>query len=389
MGRTEQARRRWAEALPVLAQVAQRRADDPMPWRELALAQAEAGDRAAYLASMRRFVALTPESHRADRLMGLARQARNAGRPDEARDWWGQAAPILAREAAERPEDPSAWRNVGNARLHLGQADEAVRAFAKVLDLTPSSRQEALWWSPDPAGIGEAFAGHEAVLTRLVLARPDDWILQVARFHYHGRRGRWGEALEALGRILALDPNDTSAREYQRALLLLTGDEAGYRRATLQVLREAALHGPIDFGWNAILDPLGVRFDRPIATEASRSGELALGVLAYREGRYEQAVRELVAELEVSTHPVTMTLSRLFQAMAHRRLGHDAEARRELAEALKVLERLGRRTGWTDASEGDLMTFGWLEWLRATLVRREAEALVLYDPIFPSDPFAR
>jgi hypothetical protein len=29
------------------------------------------------------------------------------------------------------------------------------------------------------------------------------------------------------------------------------------------------------------------------------------------------------------------------------------------------------------------------DWLALQLFRREAEALILYDPIFPADPFAR
>ncbi len=35
------------------------------------------------------------------------------------------------------------------------------------------------------------------------------------------------------------------------------------------------------------------------------------------------------------------------------------------------------------------MNYGWTEWVIATVVRREAEALIVYDPIFPADPFAR
>ena len=35
------------------------------------------------------------------------------------------------------------------------------------------------------------------------------------------------------------------------------------------------------------------------------------------------------------------------------------------------------------------MDYGWTEWVIATLVGREAEALILYDPVFPADPFAR
>jgi hypothetical protein len=35
------------------------------------------------------------------------------------------------------------------------------------------------------------------------------------------------------------------------------------------------------------------------------------------------------------------------------------------------------------------MDYGWTEWIHARIVCNEAEALIVYDPIFPSDPFAR
>lgn len=29
------------------------------------------------------------------------------------------------------------------------------------------------------------------------------------------------------------------------------------------------------------------------------------------------------------------------------------------------------------------------QWLQATIIHNEAEALIVYDPIFPADPFTR
>ncbi len=76
--------------------------------------------------------------------------------------------------------------------------------------------------------------------------------------------------------------------------------------------------------------------------------------------------------------------------MAHQRLGQVAEARRELDAARKRLDVLGRMHGWPIlASDPELLDYGWTEWVIATLVRNEAEALIVYDPVFPADPFAR
>jgi hypothetical protein len=60
--------------------------------------------------------------------------------------------------------------------------------------------------------------------------------------------------------------------------------------------------------------------------------------------------------------------------MAHHRLGHPDEARR-------WLDRLRELQISTDPAQF------WLE-LEVRLLRSEAEAVILYDPIFPEHPFA-
>jgi hypothetical protein len=60
--------------------------------------------------------------------------------------------------------------------------------------------------------------------------------------------------------------------------------------------------------------------------------------------------------------------------MAHHRLGHPVEARR-------WLDRLREHRPSTDPAQF------WLE-LEIRLLRSEAEAVIVYDPAFPDDPFA-
>lgn len=72
-------------------------------------------------------------------------------------------------------------------------------------------------------------------------------------------------------------------------------------------------------------------------------------------------------------------LEGLYLAMAYQKLGRPADARAVLTDALRasgvdVLRPLGP---------------GWSDWLMCRIVAREAEAVVLYYPIFPADPFAR
>ena len=98
-----------------------------------------------------------------------------------------------------------------------------------------------------------------------------------------------------------------------------------------------------------------------------------LGAALYRAGRYEEAIRRLEEGIEArrrSEEPTDWP----FLAMAHHRLGHRDEARR-------WLDRLRNRQQSTDPNQF------WDE-LTIRLLRSEAEAVILYDPIFPADPFA-
>jgi hypothetical protein len=199
-------------------------------------------------------------------------------------------------------------------------------------------------------------------------------------------------------RIVALDPKDGWAREYHRALLLFVGDVEGFRRAH----REAEAAG-LDFD-HTLSQPTPFLGESPVAHQRKPDGALPagvnlladwksldLGVRAYRDGRFADALRHLEEVPKLTDHQFALTLNGFFLAMAHQKLGQVAEARRDLGAARKRLDGLGRAYGWRDSSwiaERELMDYGWTEWLKATIVSREAEALILYDPIFPADPFA-
>ncbi len=111
------------------------------------------------------------------------------------------------------------------------------------------------------------------------------------------------------------------------------------------------------------------------ASDANSKGSClnTLGAALYRAGRFEDSIRRLKEGVEArdgAEHPLDWP----FQAMAHHRLGH-----RELAH--RYLESLRSRQPSTDPNQF------WDE-LEIRLLRIEAEATILYDPIFPADPFA-
>ena len=112
------------------------------------------------------------------------------------------------------------------------------------------------------------------------------------------------------------------------------------------------------------------------------------GINDYREGRYAGAIRQITETARPARHRLVRALSQLFLAMAHQRSGHEAEARRALDAARPLFDFLGRSDLSRDSPRGELMSYGWTEWVIATIVLREAEALIVYDPIFPADVFA-
>ena len=73
-------------------------------------------------------------------LVGLARLDQKAGRSEPARQWWKQAASLLTRVVAQRPDDRQSWKDLGLVHAELGEP-EAAAAYARFLDLTPESRR--------------------------------------------------------------------------------------------------------------------------------------------------------------------------------------------------------------------------------------------------------
>ena len=99
----------------------------------------------------------------------------------------------------------------------------------------------------------------------------------------------------------------------------------------------------------------------------------AAGAALCRAGKFEESVRRLEERTKLLNGAEEPT-DWPFLAMAHHRLGDSDEARR-------WLDRLHNRQPSTDPNRF------WTE-LEIYLLRSEAEAVVLYDPIFPADPFA-
>jgi tetratricopeptide (TPR) repeat protein len=222
--------------------------------------------------------------------------------------------------------------------------------------------------------------------------------LWVSRGEYLAKRQLWTEAAAAYGEAVRLGPqNDTyRARPYlglraaqyhhhQILALLAAGDHNGLRRTRTDMLDRFRLtinSGVAnDAAWACVM----AACEEPNLGETVRLAEFAvnkspssnhlktLGAALYRAGRFAEAVRRLDEGIQKRAGQ-SGEADCVFLAMAHHRLGHHDEARRWLDRFRDRSPNLDRSAFWDE--------------FEIRLLRAEAETVVLWDPIFPVDPFA-
>jgi WD40 repeat protein/serine/threonine protein kinase/tetratricopeptide (TPR) repeat protein len=258
----------------------------------------------------------------------------------------------------------------------------------------PAPRLDPIIFGPDPAAQGNAWKKRgewdraEDAYGEAIHARPFNRSVRDALVRLHIERGHLDRAAATLADAVRQVSDDAGLR-YQRGLgLLASGDRAGWRGATAALLdRFGGTINPRtanEVAWACVLGPAGdVDAEAPVrlaetavrgvdeflkADDASRT----LGAALFRAGRFDEAICRLGEATKVGSEQAS---GWAFLAMAHHRLGHLDEARRWL----------DRLRDYQPSADPDQF---WNE-LQIRLLRSEAEALILYDPIFPADPFAR
>jgi tetratricopeptide (TPR) repeat protein len=291
----------------------------------------------------------------------------------------------LDERGAIRALDRSAWRERRSRLEQLGGLPPA----------DPAPRLDPILCGPDPAARGDAWRERgqwdraEAAYDEAARARPLNPTVRYAVVRWHVERGHPDRAVATVAEAVRLMPDDRLLREHLALVLLGSGDRAGWRRATAAVLDRlggttdastanhaawACALGPeatADPGMPVRLAKIAVRgafpFDKPACLNT-------LGAALYRAGRYDEAIRRLEEGIQARSG-MSLPPDWAFLAMAHHRLGHRDAARR-------WLEKLQDRPPVADSADF------WIE-LEVRLLRSEAEAVILYDPVFPDDPFAR
>jgi tetratricopeptide (TPR) repeat protein len=301
---------------------------------------------------------------------------------------WVQAATGLELDerSAIRVLDRAAWLERRRRLEQLGgppPADSAPRLDPIVFGANPTARGDA--WKERGQWDRAEDAYTEAAHARQL--NPSIWEA-LARFYLE--RGRLGRAADTLLEAIRLMPDDQQLRVDLSRALLWAGDRAAWRRSNAALLDHfGATSNPKtanEVAWDCVLGPGGtadpevpVRLAEAALKGADKYPKYTkanllntLGIALYRAGRFDETIRRIQEGMQLRDGE-GLPLDWTFLAMAHHRLGHRDEA-------LRWLDRLRNYQPSADPTKF------WDE-LEIRLLRSEAEAVILYDPIFPADPF--
>ena len=340
---------------------------------------------------------------------------------------WDQAVAAYDPAIQQEPTNAHLLIEAHQSRIRLGQADLAMADLAKVTELAPAdlrlvqerARTYARWgrWRKAGDDYAQAVAGiphgpaqsarrrriydellrWEPVFDRVVELRPDDDDAWSAHGNSRARAGDWKGAAADFEKAIALKPDKHGSWYRLGPLLVQAGDLEGYQRFCRQILERLGttqdpaiaerttkmcllLPGPSEH-LQAAASLAETALARGADHENKPYFELIKGLVEYREGNDTAAAPRL--EKLVSNGNPDWDLAPpayLVLAMAQHRLGQTAKSSEALGRAVKIM----KQSTPTLASAGD----SWNGWLMNQLLLSEAEALIVYDPSFPTDPFA-
>jgi serine/threonine-protein kinase len=202
-------------------------------------------------------------------------------------------------------------------------------------------------------------------------------------------RQQWTRAADRYARALMRGTTEQGHFWFEYAALsLLSGDRPGYARACARMIERCGK----DEGPRAYHVARACTLAPDAVADASMPGRLAekelqrfaeefwslteQGALAYRTGRYQEAVPLFEKSLRADPKAGKAVLNWLWLALAHQRLGKSEEARRWLGKATTWLEQY--HDGMPNRAEEEL-GLHLHNWLEANVLRREAESIIPAD----------
>jgi eukaryotic-like serine/threonine-protein kinase len=201
----------------------------------------------------------------------------------------------------------------------------------------------------------------------------------------HAARRDWTQAADSYALGLARGPTDEGHLWFEyAALLLLSGDRPGYVKACAHLVDRCGKDkGPRSYhvaractlASNAVADmSLPVRLAEKELLGSREFWSLTeQGALAYRAGRFQEAVPLFEQSLRAKPKPGAAVLNWLWLALAYQRLEKAEEAQRWLGKAQAWLDQYGDGMPARAEAEVGLHLHNWLE---AHVLRCEAESLI-------------
>ena len=251
------------------------------------------------------------------------------------------ATPLLERLTDPADVGRAAW-HLGYALLHLGRPDRAGAVASAALCRDPAA--------PWPARLTAFFA-----ITEMVQSRPDAAEAAGREALAAGRAGgdalAQGYALHALDRVAHHRGRDHSARRLRNQALTTLGDNPEALDLRLLLLNNTAWGLVDDEDWagaQAVLGRQIVLAERAGAALRLHRARIVSAQIAYRLGRWDEALAEVTALGKVA-HAPTDVARRGVGAMIAARRGDDGVVDSYLAGA--PAWELGRRDLYYDARD--------------------------------------
>jgi tetratricopeptide (TPR) repeat protein len=374
---------RWREAIEQYRQAVRIDPKDPTIHQYLGVALQAKGDLIEAVDQLQQALRLDPSSLRSRQYLSLwlydaacaaARAAAGQDRGDaplgeparaekrvQAMGWLRADLPVMlpliqGGNAMDRPlsrwqTDPALASVRDPAALALLPDAERKQWQRLWTDVAAMRAADALGKARESAGRrdwAQAFAGYARCLTRGPRDDGHLWFEIAAAFLLSGDRSGYADAC---ARMVELSSKSTNVRAYHVARACTLAPDAVGDASLPGRLAEKELQGAGKQFWSL--------------TEQ--------GALAYRDGRFQEAVLLFEQSLRADAKPGRAVVNWLWLALANHRLGKQEEARRWLGKAQAWLDQY--RDGMPARAEQEL-GLHLHNWLEAHVLRREAEALI-------------
>jgi len=291
----------------------------------------------------RRDEALEEYSQNENWLDGKRRPAEEYRFRDEAEELISPEAVVnyWTERIANDPESSEPYLHRAAAYVRADEYDAAAADFVRAMELEPNAR----WNAASPSF--RALMRSEPVFERVAKLRPDDTGLWLERGRYYALCGQWGRAVADYARVNKQPRPD----EEYAALLVLTGDEDGYRdlcgglegrfaqtdqpgvARALAIICSLSPQSGIDSARIVQWAELALRSERNKFTLQ------ALAHARYRTGEFGEAAKVLKKAMELP-QPMPKSEAAFPLALAYRGLGQEEESQKwyrlGVAELAKV-----------------------------------------------------